>query len=120
MKIALVTGGRKYSNMLRVYEALRYHTPDAVVHGAATGADSLARRWADENDIPHVPFPARWDVDGKLRAGVIRNTRMLKYILERISLGDECILIKFKGGSGTEDMLKKVRSKRKIRIFEID
>lgn len=64
----------------------------AVRHGAAGGADALARSWAEANGVPHEPFPAAWDdltapdavvVVGRggkpydARAGPARNARML-------------------------------------------
>jgi hypothetical protein len=32
-----------------------------VVSGKAGGVDTLGEKWADENHIPVIPFPAAWD-----------------------------------------------------------
>lgn len=49
-----------------------------VVSGKAKGADSLGERWAKENNIKVIEFPAEWDKYGK-KAGYLRNTEMGKY-----------------------------------------
>lgn len=51
-----------------------------IIHGAASGADRYADKWAKENGKVVgenlLPFPADWDAFGK-RAGYIRNQQML-------------------------------------------
>src|SRR4051812_2897206 len=47
-----------------------------IVHGAAPGADSLARHWAETSGARHEPHPADWNTDGKA-AGPIRNSYMV-------------------------------------------
>ena len=47
----------------------------AVVCGEARGADTLGRRYAEENGYQVLSFPANWDKYGK-RAGYIRNAEM--------------------------------------------
>ena len=49
-----------------------------VVSGKAKGADALGERWAKENNIKVIEFPAEWDKYGK-KAGYLRNTEMGKY-----------------------------------------
>lgn len=111
MRIA-VTGGRAYSDRARVEETLnRIHaaTPlDVLIHGDASGADSLARDWAIRNGVKHDPYPAAWDdIDAvpcrvKWRgrkpynalAGLNRNVRML-------TLSAPELLVCFSGGAGT-------------------
>lgn len=46
-----------------------------VVEGGAKGADTLARKWAEENGLPVKEFKAEWRKYGK-RAGPIRNRAM--------------------------------------------
>ena len=111
MRIA-VTGGRAYSDRARVEETLnRIHaaTPlDVLIHGDASGADSLARDWAIRNGVKHDPYPAAWDdIDAvpcrvKWRgrkpynalAGLSRNIRMLIQ-------GAPELVVAFPGGAGT-------------------
>ena len=51
--------------------------PTAIVCGEARGADSLGKRYAKENGIPVLSFPADWDKHGK-RAGYLRNCEMVE------------------------------------------
>lgn len=51
---------------------------DEIVCGEARGADSLGKRWAIENGIPVISFPAEWDIYGK-SAGIRRNSSMGSY-----------------------------------------
>lgn len=52
--------------------------PFKIVHGAATGLDTICAQWADERAdwgfISHVPYPADWRM-GR-RAGMVRNAHM--------------------------------------------
>lgn len=102
----LVTGGRDYANreiLFRILDAAHASNPiDALIHGAARGADTLAQEWADDRGVCCLPFPADWKIDGKA-AGPIRNARML---LD----GKPDLVIAFPGGKGTADMKKRARS----------
>lgn len=95
----LVCGGRNYGNQSRVFEYLDAF-PGGVtllIHGAARGADSLARDWAIARGVPQHAYPAAWNVHGK-RAGPLRNQQMLDQ-------GKPDIVVAFPGGVGTEDMI---------------
>ena len=112
MRVA-VTGGRDYRDQRRVDEvldAIHAATPiEALIHGDARGADTLAADWARRQGIKVHPYPARWDDldvheplvkwrNGKpynARAGLTRNTRML---IE----GCPSLLVVFPGGTGTQ------------------
>lgn len=50
-----------------------------IVSGGAIGADSLAEKYALDNDLPLVIFRANWNRDGNA-AGYLRNARMHEYI----------------------------------------
>ena len=78
MKIAII-GSRNFNNYKLLIETLiPYKTKiSLVVSGAAKGADSLGEKWAIENNIPTLIFPADWDKHGK-RAGFIRNEDIIK------------------------------------------
>ena len=58
-----------------------------VVSGTARGVDQLGEKWAAENDIPVVKFPARWELHGRA-AGMIRNEDMAKYASALIAVWD--------------------------------
>jgi hypothetical protein len=104
-KTILVCGGRNYSdygfvNSILSMEVPHYHdTPGGVtiIQGGSTGADSLARRWANLNRITSKTFKADWDTHG-LKAGPIRNAKMLKE-------GKPDLVIAFPGGKGTNHMV---------------
>jgi len=94
----LVCGGRDYNNRAVVYQAL--NTWWAVlgfrelVHGAATGVDTLAGEWAQERGLLVIPCPIE---PGE--GGFARNERMYRtYQPEAV--------IHFPGGNGTKHMAK--------------
>lgn len=98
----LVCGGRHYTDYERVCAVIPHVcTPSVIIHGAAPGADSLAQRWAEENNVPVEVYAADWEKDGK-RAGPIRNARMLL-----VGKPEWCIA--FPGGRGTADMIRRCR-----------
>jgi hypothetical protein len=109
----LVTGGRYYSDANEVNKALIEVTSAAlhcaVVHGDASGADTMAKRWCYEQGVPCISVPAQWKKYGKA-AGMIRNQWMVDHI--KIDL---CVA--FPGGAGTEGM-KKICRARDIPIYE--
>ena len=79
----LVAGSRNYYNYSEFknvmdYTNNKYHITE-IISGGARGADSLAERYAKENNIPIKVFPANWDMYGKT-AGFIRNTEMHNYL----------------------------------------
>lgn len=114
MKV-LVCGGRDYADDLRVFDVLdelwRDRAVEAIIHGGASGADSLARRWANYRDVPHVPYPAEWMRYGPA-AGPLRNQRMLDQ-----SKPD--LVVAFPGGTGTADMVRRARSAN-VEVLEIE
>lgn len=69
----LVTGSRSWANVEAIESALLDAWNEArqdgwpgieVIHGAASGADSIAGRWAATNQrdgVAHQPVPARWE-----------------------------------------------------------
>ncbi len=50
---------------------------EAVVSGAARGADTLAERYAAERGLEMIVFPAEWKKYGR-RAGFIRNVDIIR------------------------------------------
>jgi hypothetical protein len=100
MKI-LVTGGRDFDDyeMLKtVLDGLHKENPiDTLIHGGARGADSLADKWARDNNIHISIHLAKWDKYGR-SAGPIRNREMLE---EKPDL-----VMAFPGGRGTADMIR--------------
>jgi hypothetical protein len=95
----LVCGGRNYSDRAKVYAELDKLEVGLLIHGGATGADSLARDWAVSRDVPSKCYPALWRVHGA-KAGPIRNQQMLVE-------GQPHLVVVFHGGRGTADMLSR-------------
>jgi hypothetical protein len=110
MKI-LACGGRSYLNRDRVFRSLDELKPDHVIHGGASGADSLAGIWARNRGVALTVYKADWEKHGSA-AGPIRNQQMLDE-------GKPDLVVAFPGGKGTADMVK--RAKRAgIKIVEIE
>ncbi|WP_396604931.1 SLOG family protein [Bradyrhizobium sp. YCK136] len=112
----VVFGGRDYDDkpmLYRVLDAVHARRKiTCVIEGEMTGADLLARDWAEERRIAVDPYTADWDNierpgavvrrnrRGKLydaAAGPFRNERMLRE-------GRPSCAVGFPGGKGTRDM----------------
>lgn len=89
--------------------------PSLIIHGAATGADAHAAKWAKDAGIPDRPFKANWYPNGfgKLdkSAGPIRNQQMLDD-------GKPDLVVAFPGGVGTADMVRRARI-AEVKVLEI-
>lgn len=111
----LVCGGRRYLDRNRLFAVLDFYLSqqafDVVIHGNATGADSLAGQWATARGIPVQVYPAEWDLHGRA-AGHIRNAQM-------IAEGKPTVVIAFSGGPGTANMKRQARNVR-VPVLEID
>lgn len=101
----LVCGGRYYNNKEIVFSTLngilaKYPITE-IIQGGATGADALAREWAEANAVACITYHASWKTFGK-SAGPIRNEWMLKD-------SDPDDFVAFPGGKGTANMIKLAR-----------
>jgi len=105
-KRILVTGGRTFSDAAKVATALaaihRKHGIAAIIQGGADGADRLCAEWAWNNGIPVGTYNADWRAHGKA-AGPMRNQRM-------IDDGKPDAAVAFAGGSGTADMVRRIKA----------
>jgi hypothetical protein len=106
----LVCGGRNYSDEAAIRAELsRFPPGTTIVHGGATGADSLAGIAAAELWLFVEVHPAYWDKYGR-RAGPIRNQEMLDSGID--------LVIAFPGGRGTADMVHRAR-KAGVKVKEV-
>jgi hypothetical protein len=100
--ILLAFGGRDYTDAEHVYHELdliHAKTPvRLLIEGGCTGADSLARAWAEDKGIPRVTVHAQWEKLGR-KAGPLRNSNMLNALPD--------LAVAFPGGAGTADMAGK-------------
>jgi len=80
MKV-LICGDRNWSDKELIKSRLQsfvlQHDNVTIIHGAASGADSLAGQAAKELGMNVLEFPADWKTYGK-SAGPIRNRQMLR------------------------------------------
>lgn len=72
--------------------------PALIVHGAASGADTVAGNFFITMQVNTLAVPAKWKLYGK-SAGFKRNTEMLDLVKVDLVVG-------FPGGIGTKMMLK--------------
>ncbi|HET8883022.1 MAG TPA: DUF2493 domain-containing protein [Solimonas sp.] len=100
MTRAIVCGGRHFNDRAGLFAALdmlhdlRPFTE--IIHGAATGADTLAGEWAASRKVKQTPVPANWDRLGRA-AGMRRNLKMLYHAPD--------LVVAFPGGKGTQNMI---------------
>jgi hypothetical protein len=102
----LVCGGRKFDDRELAFDeldkVLRSSGVSLVIHGGASGADALAGEWAASRGIPVLVFKPDWRRFGR-GAGPRRNAEM-------ISAGRPGLAVAFAGGSGTRDMVGRLRA----------
>lgn len=107
----LVTGSRAWTDYntlskslaIEVTNAMRSGLDVVVVHGdCPTGADAMAQRFCEENDIETERHPADWSVGKK--AGPLRNQHM-------VDLGaDICLAYPIAGSRGTLHCMKAAKT----------
>lgn len=118
MKLAIV-GSRTFND----YELLKneinkliseYNITEIteIVSGGAKGADSLAERYAKENNLKLTIFPAEWDKYGK-KAGYIRNDKIWQYADLGVAFWDG----KSKGTQHSFKLAEKYKKRLKIIRF---
>lgn len=77
MRHVMVTGSRDWTDAEVIDRELSAIAMiGMVIHGCATGADTLAAEWAAKHGRPPVGIPALWDYYGR-SAGPIRNGWLL-------------------------------------------
>src|SRR5262245_41427687 len=104
MRRVLVCGGRYYNDRGRVFDVLdalhKQQRIEIVIQGGATGADELARTWADLNNVEVATHLPDWNAHGRA-AGPIRNQEM-------IDVSEPNLAVAFPGGRGTADMVARL------------
>lgn len=111
----LVCGGRSFHKaelLAKTLLALHHTNPfTLVIHGAATGADSLAGAWAMTHRVNVLRYPPAWTKHGR-QSGAIRNRQM---IIE----GRPDLVVAFPGGPGTRDIVAQAKAVG-IRVVEVE
>jgi len=106
----LVCGGRRYDDLNKVWDKLNFlHRNNAqgitcLIHGGATGADTLGGYWAVTHGVAFEEYKIQ---PGE--GGYARNGRML--LDSRPDL-----VVHFPGGNGTRDMVRRAR-KAGVRVL---
>jgi YspA, cpYpsA-related SLOG family len=110
MLCVAITGGRYYNDIDKLNKVLnQYKSKELIlILGDATGADALARAWAEHNKVPYIMNRANWKKHGKA-AGPLRNTEMLK---------KSHLLVAFPGGKGTQNCISQAKA-RGIEVREV-
>jgi hypothetical protein len=98
----------------------------ALLHGAARGADQAIASAADQLGWPQIACPAAWQQHGRA-AGPIRNRQMLERSLDLVAalpLGAGLLVIAFPGSRGTASLVDQAhrlgrRSAIPIEVLEI-
>jgi hypothetical protein len=106
----LVTGSRTWTDRETIAWVLQHWCPcpeiSTLVHGAATGADSIAAECGEELGMTVEPHPVKreqWRIAGK-RAGHLRNQYM-------VDLGaDLCLAFQVGDSSGTADCVRRAHA----------
>jgi hypothetical protein len=114
----LVCGGRDYTGYVRlrrVLDAVHEGVRNAekvlvIIHGNTRGADLLADQYARERSLKALSFPADWANHGR-SAGPIRNKLML-------TSGQPHVIIAFRGGKGTADMIQQGKTAG-VPVYEV-
>lgn len=111
MKVGIV-GSRNFNNYSDFKEYISELDLDisTIISGGAMGADTLAERYAKENDIELLVFKAEWTKYGK-GAGFIRNTKIVN---------ESDLIVAFWDGNshGTKDTITKANKKDvPVKIF---
>ena len=75
------------------------HPKFGIVHGGGKGAEQIASRWAEQNDVPQVICKPDWTKHGKKAAPIERNEEMLR--LRPIGV------IAFPGNGYTEHLIRR-------------
>lgn len=111
----IICGGRDFADQAMFDSAMRdivrlKGLPDRVVHGAQTGADTMADEWGHRMGLDVKPVEAEWTRLGGA-AGPIRNQKMIDdYKPHRV--------VAFPGGPGTRNITNKAKAAN-IEVIEI-
>lgn len=117
----IVCGGRNFKDKDHIFDVLdNLHEEigvELIIEGGASGADQLARWWAEKRGVAFQTYEADWsDLNApgavpreglrgwyNVRAGFDRNQRMLNE-------GKPDRVVTFEGGAGTADMVNKAEA----------
>lgn len=108
-----IVGSRTFDDYEFLCKKLSWVTYETIVSGGAKGADFLGKKFAKENNLPYIEFPAKWKKHGK-SAGYKRNIKIVDKSDLIIAFWDG----QSKGTKHTIDIATK--TKTPIIIYEVD
>ena len=105
MSRVLVCGDRNWSDRKFLEDYLDKINIDTLIQGDCSGADRLAKEYAQKKEITCLSFPALWKEHGR-KAGPLRNALMLEE-------GKPDFIVAFhddiENSKGTKDMKNKAK-----------
>ena len=109
IKLAIV-GGRYFSDYNKFKIIVSEHikdigVPNEIISGGAIGVDTMAEKYANENNIPIIVFKPDWNKYGK-KAGILRNTDI-------IEASTHVLALPCKQSIGTYDSINKAKKLNK-------
>ena len=115
--ITIICGGRKNYMSEEDREYLLTLGITHVISGGATGIDTDAVKWAEDNNIPYTVMKADWDNITHLNAVVRTRKDGTKYDVtagfrrnqDMADIAEACVALK--GGNGTKDMWTRAKKK---------
>jgi len=109
MKV-IIAGSRTCNDYNILEEAIKNSgfTINTVISGCARGADKLGERWAKNNGIVIMKYPANWNKNGK-KAGYLRNIEMAKV--------SNALIILWDGKSPGSKHMIEIAKKYKLHIY---
>lgn len=114
----IVAGSRNFNDYIKLKNILdkfnlliknKGYEINQIISGTCKGADLLGEKYAKENNIDIVRFPAKWDTYGK-KAGYLRNLEMGEY-------GDFLIAFHIGESKGTYNMINIMKKLKKEYII---
>lgn len=115
LKLAIV-GSRDFTNYKRFSREILglyfLDEIDLIISGGAFGADTMADKFAVENEIDFLRKPAKWKKLGR-RAGFVRN----EYIIRE---ADEVIAFQKNKSKGTQNSIEWAKKlKKKLTVIDV-
>lgn len=105
-----IVGGRDYADYTNfkiiVDEYIKeIGTPSKIISGGAMGVDTMAEKYANENNIPITVLKPDWNKLGK-KAGILRNTDIIEASTHVLALPTQKSV-------GTHDSINKAKKLNK-------
>lgn len=107
--ILIIIGGRDFKDFNHVVKTLDFMKIEKIIHNDQNGAAFLAKRYAEQNNIPTKVYKADKELHGR-QADKIRDEKMIRD-------NREATVIAFKGGKSTKHCLEVALECSMMRIF---